>query len=115
SNLPFHAHAQWLRLHALKLDAVVELVNLDAVEHAEEIEVPPRPAILAIGGKLKPDVFLFLDQLLDLFVLDRIQLRVVDGPHLMTRARILDRLRPKKASDMVGTKRRGCSLHRRSP
>ena len=59
-----------LGLHALELDAVVEFVDLDAVEHAEEIEVPPGTAEFAVGRELEPDLFLLLDDLLDLAVLD---------------------------------------------
>ena len=41
ADLAGDADALRLGLHALELDAVVELVDLDAVEHAEEIEMPP--------------------------------------------------------------------------
>ena len=44
-----------LGLHALELDAVVELIELDAVEHAEEIEMPPCAAELAVGRELEAD------------------------------------------------------------
>ncbi len=64
-----------LGLHALELDAVVELVDLDAVEHAEEIEMPPGAAEFAVGGELEADLFLLLDDLLDLAVFDLFQLR----------------------------------------
>ena len=64
-----------LGLHALELDAVVEFVELDAVEHAEEIEMPPGAAEFAVGDELEPDLFLLLDDLLDLAVLDFLQLR----------------------------------------
>ena len=43
-----------LGLHALELDAVVELVNLDTVQHPEEIEVPPRAAEFAVGDSFRP-------------------------------------------------------------
>ena len=69
--LPVTADAQRLGLDALELDAVVELDELDAVEHAEEIEVPPGPAELAVGRELEADLFLLPDDLLDLLVLDR--------------------------------------------
>jgi len=45
----------------------------DAVEAAEEVEVPPRAAKLAVGGELEPDLLLLLDRLLDLAVFDRAQ------------------------------------------
>ena len=59
-----------LGLHAVKLDAVVERVDLDAVEQAVEVEMPPRAAELAVGRDFQPDVLLLLDDLLDLAVLD---------------------------------------------
>ena len=39
----------------------------------EEIEMPPGAAELAVGGELQPDLFLLLDDLLDLAVLDRFE------------------------------------------
>ena len=41
SELPLDADALRLGLHPVELDAVVECVHLDPVEHAEEIEMPP--------------------------------------------------------------------------
>ena len=61
-----------LGLHAVKLDGV-HLIERDAVETAEEIEMPPRAAKFAIGGEFQPDLFLLLDDLLDLAVFDRAQ------------------------------------------
>ena len=73
--LPVTRMLRGLVCDALELDAVIELVDLDAVEHAEEIEVPPGAAKLAVGGELEPDLLLLLDDLLDLAVLDRLELR----------------------------------------
>src|SRR5262249_48598298 len=70
AELAHHSNALRLGLDALELDAVIELVELDAVEQTVEIEMPPRPAELAVGRLLHPDVFLLLDQLLDLAILD---------------------------------------------
>ena len=75
SDLAGDAHAQGLGLDALELDAVVELVDLDAVEHAEEVEMPPRPAELAVGRELEADLLLLADDLRDLLVFDRLELR----------------------------------------
>src|SRR5208337_2271641 len=61
SELALDANALRLGLHAVKLDAVIELVEFDAVEHAEEIEMPPGAAELAVGRDLEPDLFLFFD------------------------------------------------------
>ena len=74
ADLAFDADAERLGLHALELDAVVELVDLDALQHAEEIEVPPGAAVLAVGRELEADLLLLLDDLLDLAVLDLLEL-----------------------------------------
>src|SRR5579862_113378 len=79
------------RLHALKLNAVVELPDFDAVEHAVEIEMPPRAAEFAVGGDLQSDILLLLDDLLDLAILDLLKLRRVDCAFLVLGARFLQR------------------------
>jgi hypothetical protein len=63
-----------LGLHAGELDAVIDLLHHHAVEAAEEIEMPPRAAELAVGGELQAARFLVGDDLLDLGVFDRPQL-----------------------------------------
>ena len=60
TDLAGDADALRLGLDALKLDAVVELVELDTVEHAEEIEVPVGPAEFAVGRELRPISSCFL-------------------------------------------------------
>ena len=80
-----------LGLHAMELDAVIELIEFDAVEHAEKIEVPPGAAEFAVSGELEPNLLLLLDDLLDLAVLDRLELGRVDLAPLALRARLLDR------------------------
>ena len=50
-------------------------VDFDVVEHAVEIEMPPGAAEFAVGGELEADLFLLLDDLVDLGVLDLFQLR----------------------------------------
>jgi hypothetical protein len=95
------------RLHALKLDAVVELLDLDAVEHAVEIEVPPRAAEFAVGRDLEPDFFLLLDDLLDLAVLDLLELRRGDlallplGPRFLQRRGAQNCCRPRRRETAV--------------
>ena len=85
-----------LGLHALELDAVVEFVDLDAVEHAVEIEMPPGAAEFAVGGGLQPDLFLLLDDLLDLAVLDLFELGAVISPFSrLARASLIGAVRRK--------------------
>ena len=64
-----------LGLHAVELDAVVEHDALAARQVPEEIEVPPGAAELAVGGELQADLLLLGDDLPDLLVLDRLELR----------------------------------------
>ena len=65
ADLAGDADALRLGLHALELDAVIELVELDAIEHAEKIEVPIGAPEFAVGGELEADLLLLLDDLLD--------------------------------------------------
>ena len=55
-------------------------IDLDAVELAEEIEVPPGAAELAVGRQLQADILLLLDDLLDLAVLDLLEVGSVISP-----------------------------------
>ena len=80
-----------LGLHALELDAVVELVDLDAVEPVVEVEVPEHAAVLAVGRALQADLFLLLDDLRNFLVLDLLQIGRADLALLALRARLLDR------------------------
>ena len=102
--LPVTRIAARLGLHALELDAVVEFVDLDVVEHAVEIEMPPGAAEFAVGRELQPDLFLLLDDLLDLAVLDFLELGRGDLAFLALGAGILDRRGAQNAADMIGAK-----------
>ena len=99
------------RLHALELDTVVDFDDLDAVEHAEKIEMPPRAAEFAVGGELQADLLLLLDDLLDLDVFDGFELHVGDLALLVLRARLLHRRGAQQTADLVGAKRRLGPLH----
>ena len=46
------AHALGLGLHAVKLDALVDPIKLDAVQPLEEVELIPGTAKLPVGGEL---------------------------------------------------------------
>ena len=63
------------RGHAGERDPGVHRVALDAGEAPQKIEVPPRAAELAVGDRVEADLFLLLDDLLDLAVLDRLESR----------------------------------------
>src|SRR5262249_24505088 len=111
-DLAHDAQPLRLGLHAAELDALLGFVNLHAVEHAEEVEVPPGAAELAVGCKLKAELLLLLDDLFDLAVLDRLELGGGDGALFALGARLLERRRAQEAADMIGAERRFGSLHR---
>src|SRR5277367_4456257 len=87
-------------------------MNLDAVEHAVEIEMPPRAAEFAIGGALQPDLLLLLDDLLDLAVLDLLELRRADLALVALGAGFLERRGAQNRADHVGAERRLVFGHR---
>ena len=49
------------------------VATLDAIEAVEKIEMPPGAAEFAVGRKLEANLFLLLDDLLDLGVLDLLE------------------------------------------
>jgi hypothetical protein len=100
-----------LGLHAVELDAAIGGVERDAVEAAEEIEMPPRAAEFAVGGELQPDVFLLLDDLLDLAVFNLPELGRRDCAAGAFDARDLERRGAQQAADMVGAEWRRTTLH----
>ena len=102
-----HLH---LGLHALELDAVVGHFDRDAFQHAVEIIVPERAAVFAVGDGVQADVFLLLDDLDDLRVLNLFQLIIGDLALLVLGARFVNGLGAQNAADMVGAEWRFCSL-----
>ncbi len=69
------AYALGLGFHAVKDDALINLIKLDAVQALEEVELIPGAAKLAVGRKFQPDFFLLSDRPFDLAVFDRTQAR----------------------------------------
>jgi hypothetical protein len=91
---------------------MTEFVELDAVEHAVEIEMPPGPAELAVGRELEADRFLLANDLFDLAILDRGKLGGADRARRGLLARLLEDGRSEQRADMVGAKRRlGAGSH----
>src|SRR5262245_27825118 len=115
TELADHADAQRLGLDPLELDAVVEFIDLDAVQHAEEIEVPPRAAELAVGGELEADLFLLSDHVADLAIFHRLERLGGDLALLLLGARLVNRGRTQETAYMIGTERRLGSFHERHP
>ena len=73
-SLPVIRGVRCLVCTPMELNAVIDFGDLHTVEHPEEIEMPPGSAKLAVGRDLQADVFLLLDDLLDLAVLDLLEL-----------------------------------------
>ena len=110
-SLPVTLQALVAGGHAGEGDAGVHDVLLDAVEAPEEIEMPPGAAELAVGDRLQADLFLLLDDALDLAVFDRLERGGVDLALGALLARLLQRGRTQQAADMVGAERRLGALH----
>jgi hypothetical protein len=111
AELAHDADAARLGLHALELDAVVELVDLNTLELPIEIEVPPRAAVFAVGRELQAHLLLLLDQLRNFLILDLLQVGGADLPLLALLAGFLDRRGAQEAADMVGAIGRLGSFH----
>ena len=97
--------------HPPELDALPGLVDLDPVERAVEIEMPPGPPELAVGRSPDADPLLPGDGRRDLPVLDRAQRVRVDLAAGAPRAGLLERRRAQQAADMVGAEGRGRPGH----
>ena len=114
-DLADDAHAFGLGLDPGKGDALAGGVELHAIEPLVEIELPPGAPELAVGRELEPDLFLLLDDLLDLAVLDLPELLGGDLALLALRPRLLERRGAQQAADMIGAEWRFGSLHRSFP
>jgi hypothetical protein len=106
---------QSLGLDTLELDAVIGADHLDPVQHAEEVEMPPGAAKLAVGGKLQADLLLMPDDLVDLGVLHLLQFGGGDLILLAPGSRVLDRRGAQQASDDIGPIGRPGSAHGMPP
>ena len=90
ADLAGDAHALGPRLHALELDPLARGVALDARKALEEIEVPPRAPVLAVGHRGQADLLLLADESLDLAILDGAEVRGRDLAALVSGARVLE-------------------------
>ncbi len=74
-----HRHVL-LCMDAMELDATAfALDDVEAVEHAHEIEMPPGAPEFAVGHRLEARIFLHLDDVADGFVLDGLELFGAQG------------------------------------
>src|SRR4051812_41603503 len=99
------------RLHAMEFYAVIEHHFLTTRQSPEEIEMPPRPAVFAIGRKHEAQFLLFLDDRLDFAILCLAQLRSGDFPLLAPGTRLLDGRAAQDRTDVVGAEWRLAALH----
>src|ERR1051326_4367800 len=95
-----------LGLHALKLNAVASVAYFDALEHSEEIEMPPGAAVFSVCDTFEPDRLFLGDQLRDFAVLDLLQLGRVYRSGFPLGAGFLNRGRAQDTDDVIGAERR---------
>ena len=115
SELAGHPHALIARRDGGKCDPGIHVVALGAVEAPEKIEVPPGAAELAVGDGLQADVFLLLDDPLDLAILDRLEIGGADLALGAPLPRLLQGGGTQQAADVVGAERGLGSFHRLTP
>ena len=84
--------------------------EVDALQTAEEIEMPPGAAELAVGGQLQTDFFLLLDDLDDFAVFDFLQRPGVDRAGREFCPRLLENRGAQQTADMIGAKWRRRAL-----
>src|SRR5262245_15805746 len=106
AELLVDAQLDRVRRRAVKLKRALAVVGLDTIKRLQEIGLPGGTAIFTVGNRFEADRFLLLDQRLDLAVLDRLELGGGDLVLLAPGARLLERLRTKKAANMIGAERR---------
>ena len=111
ADAPAHLQAERPGLHTLELDAVVELDDLDTIEHPEEVEVPPCPAELAVGGKPQTVLRFLAYERGDLGVFHLAQGGVVDLSRRTRGAGLGEGCRSEETADDVGAVGKLCIGH----
>jgi hypothetical protein len=105
-----------LGVHALELNSMSRVAYFDAVEHSEEIEVPPGTAEFSVCDTFEPDRFFLGDDLRDFAIFDVFESGRVYRARFAFGAGFLDRCRAQDAADMIGAERRlGSKSHISSP
>src|SRR5690606_19532536 len=90
--------------------------DIEAIEFAHEIIVPPGPAQFAVGYHRQPSIFLQFDRVANGFVFNGGQFGAVGGV-LVEKfvAGLFDLIVAQKGADMVGAERRGAVGHSGTP
>ena len=113
ADLAVDADAGRARCRTDEADAEIRLVLRDAVEPPEKIEMPPRPAQLAVRDAEQAQFLLLFDDALDLAVLDGREAGRVERSLRAPLPGFLERWRAEQTADVVGAKRRRCSFRHR--
>src|SRR5262249_44795340 len=111
AELALEAQQDRPRLRALELELALARVAFDPVERQQEVVLPGRAAVLAVGDRAQPNGLLLADDLLDLAVLDHLQRGSVDLAALALLAGGMERGRAQQTADVIGAERRRGALH----
>ena len=93
AQLAGDAHAVGFGLHAVKLDALLGIVTLNALKTVEEVEVPPGTAKLTVGHHMQAARTLLLDDVANGLVLHRAKLPGINLTAGKFQASLLDGIR----------------------
>ncbi len=111
AELALEAEQDRPRLRPLELELALALIGLDAVERGEEIGLPGRAAVFAVGDRLQAGRLLLADERADLVVLDQLERRGADLAALALLARHQEDGRAQQAADVIGPEGRVGALH----
>jgi len=111
AQLAHHAHAVRFGLDAVELNALLCFEQLDALQAAEKVEVPPGAAEFAVGHHLQTVGDLLADDVADRFIFDAGQLGFINLAGGVLLARVFDGDWTQETADGIGAKRGGLCGH----
>ncbi|MNE25898.1 hypothetical protein D3C80_1192420 [compost metagenome] len=88
-----HAHAVCFGLHAVKLDALIRIVALNALQPIEEVEMPPRTAELTVSHHMQATGALLLNNVANRVIFNISQRAGIDFTAGKFESRLFDRIR----------------------
>ncbi|MNT30142.1 hypothetical protein D3C72_1659210 [compost metagenome] len=88
-----HAYAVGLGLHAVKLDALIRIVALNALQPIEEVEMPPRAAELTVSHHMQATGALLLNNVANRVIFNISQRAGIDFTAGKFESRLFDRIR----------------------
>ncbi|BAN98618.1 hypothetical protein E05_38520 [Plautia stali symbiont] len=104
-------HAVRFGLHAVELNALIGLEQLDTVQMAKEIKVPPGAAELTVGHHLQTVAALLHHHLANRIIFYLTQLVGAEGATGELLACLLNGSGTQKTADGIGAERGGIALH----